>query len=118
MSRIECSLDSLCNNCRLKKKFCFKYHLVKRSRWYKFFSNKFIGRPQWLIEDITTYSSFDIKFFLREIFKEAYQLLCDDGHASWKLHLLKQSLVCKDYKNYWEELVYKHFVHKCSKLNT
>ncbi|KAF0772216.1 Uncharacterized protein FWK35_00010053 [Aphis craccivora] len=44
--------------------------------------------PQWLIEVITKYSSFDIEFFLREIFEETYQLYCDDGHTKWKLHLL------------------------------
>ncbi|KAF0714585.1 Retrotransposable element Tf2 protein type 1, partial [Aphis craccivora] len=53
--------------------------------------------PQWLIDDITKYSSFDIEFFLREIFEEAYQLYCDDGHTKWKLHLLDNSLVCSDY---------------------
>ncbi|KAF0722347.1 zinc finger protein 668-like, partial [Aphis craccivora] len=52
-------------------------------------------KVQW--RDITKYSSFDIEFFLSEIFEEAYQLYYDDGHTKWKLHLLDNSLVCNDY---------------------
>ncbi|KAF0746822.1 Uncharacterized protein FWK35_00019769 [Aphis craccivora] len=98
-----------------KKKICIKYHLGKSSRWYT---------PQWLIENITEYSSFDFEFFLREIFEEAYQLYCDDGHTKWKLHLLDNSLVCKEYilecfhgnssigRNYWEDLSNKEYIKR------
>ncbi|KAE9543404.1 hypothetical protein AGLY_002204 [Aphis glycines] len=77
-----CSLDLLCIDC---------------------------SKPQWLIEYITTYSSFDIEFFLREIFEEAYQLHCDDGHTKWKLHLLDNSLVCN---RYIIEINYNNWVNK------
>jgi len=74
--------------------FWFLYHLEGRQPlWFEFVSEKFRGKPEWLIPLLARYSSYDFEYFFRKIYQFVYQLGCDRGHANWNFYLACNSLV-------------------------
>ncbi|CAI6369060.1 unnamed protein product [Macrosiphum euphorbiae] len=69
------------------------YHLEGQPLWIEFVSEKFQGKPKWLIALLARYSSYDFEYFFRKIYQLVYQLKCDRGHANWNFYLACHSLV-------------------------